>query len=161
MECWNPGTPLLYLSCRLLIQPQQAGGVFAHNFSFSIVIKVVAVDDHLRRTGKFRVPMRIIRGEENPLGADGSDHFPQTLFFGLAGDVTLPAEIVARFHLQPRHLKGKDLVVLVHAPEPVGAASRRRIRERPLVAQEIFPIRLCKSSSGWRASVRWDGKPCG
>ena len=74
MECWNPSTPLLHLSCRSLVQPQQAGGVFAHDFSFSIVVKIVAFDDH-RRTGKFCIPMRIIRSEEHPLDADGS-HFP-------------------------------------------------------------------------------------
>ena len=70
MECWNPSTPLLHLSCRSLVQPQQAGGVFAHDFSFSIVVKIVAFDDH-RRTGKFCIPVRIIRSE-HPLGdADG------------------------------------------------------------------------------------------
>ena len=48
------------------------------------------------------------------------DHLAQAGFVGFERGEALAAKIVARFHFQPRHLKRQNLVVLVHAPEPVG-----------------------------------------
>ena len=50
----------------------------------------------------------------------------------------MPAEIVARFHLEPRHLKGKDLVVLVHAPEPVGQPAGAGFEKNHLQLRKFF-----------------------
>ena len=55
-------------------------------------------------------------------------------------EVVLPAEIVARFHLEPRHLKGKDLVVLVHAPEPVGQPAGAGFEKDHLQLRKPIPF---------------------
>ena len=91
----------------MLVQSQNSRAAFSPmTFLGFAVISVRS--NHIGNTGKGRVPMGIVGGEQHTVGADRVDHFAETAFHRLRRSKALPAKIVARFHLEPRHLKRQN-----------------------------------------------------